>query len=157
VKKLAIVLLFVAGGCHRQVNVSSTPTSTATPTPITSGVTGGAASATDALRQFLAAIMAQDVQALANVWGTKQGSIRNTVPMDQVEKRAIYLMRCLRHDSYAVQNETPAAGGDRVMTVQLKRGTLAPSGMFTMSIGPQGRWYVSNLDTPAFNSICTAK
>ena len=117
----------------------------------------GAGSARDAVGKFLGAAQAQDVQAMVNVWGTKDGSIRNTVPMDNVEKRAIYLIRCLRHDSYSVLTETPAAGGDRVMTVQLKRGNLAPSGMFTTTIGPQGRWYVSNLDTEAFNSICSAK
>ena len=156
-KKLAIVLLIAAAGCRRQVQVTSTPTSTATTTPITSGSMGGAASAPDAVRSFLAAIVAQDVQALANVWGTKDGSIRRNVPMDEVEKRAIYLMRCLRHESYVVLHESPAAGGDRVMMIQLKRGPLAPSGLFTTTAGPQGRWYVSNLDTEAFNSICTAR
>ncbi len=156
-KKLAIVLLFVAAGCHRQVNVSSTPTSTAGTTPATSANVAGAASAQDAVRRFLAAAAAQDVQAMVNVWGTKDGSIRNTVPMDNVEKRAIYLIRCLRHESFTIQNETPAAGGDRVFMIQLKRGNLAPSGLFTTTPGPQSRWYVSNLDTEAFNSICSAR
>jgi hypothetical protein len=157
VKKLAIVLLFVVAGCRRQVVVTSAPTSTTSTTPITSGSTGGAASATDALRQFLTAAVAQDVQAMVNVWGTKQGSIRKTVPMDEVEKRAIYMMRCLRHDTYVVLNESPAAGGERAFMVQLKKATLAPSGMFTTTPGPEGRWYVSQLDLPAFSSLCTAK
>ena len=155
-KNLAIVLLLVAAGCQRQVAVSTTPTTTASP-PAVTGSVPGAASASDAVRLFLAAITAQNVQALADVWGTKDGSIRRNVPMDEVEKRAIYLMRCLRHESYVVQTESPAAGGDRVMMIQLKRGPLAPSGLFTMTEGPQGRWYVSNLDTEAFNSICTAR
>jgi hypothetical protein len=158
VKKLAIVLLFVAAACHRQVQVSSTPSSTPGTTPATSGNVAGAATARDALRMFLAAAVAQDVQAMASVWGTaKDGSVRNTQPVDQVEKRAIYMMRCLRHDSYTVQGETPAAGGERVFMVQLKRGTLAPNGLFTITPGPQGRWYVATLDLEAFNSICSAR
>jgi hypothetical protein len=156
VKKLAIVLLFVAAACHRQVQVSSTPSSTTTKA-VTSSDLAGAPSAQDALRLFLAAVVAQDVQAMANVWGTKQGSIRKTVPMDEVEKRAIYMMRCLRHDTYAVLNETPAAGGDRVFMVQLKKGSVAPSATFTTTIGPEGRFYLSQLDLPAFSSLCTAK
>ena len=94
---------------------------------------------------------------MANVWGTREGSIRQTQPVDQVEKRAIYMMRCLRHDTMSILSETPAAGGDRVFMVQLKLGNLAPSAMFTTAPGPQGRWYVSTLDLEAFNSICSAR
>ena len=100
---------------------------------------------------------AQDIQAMSDIWGSKSGPARATMDTDEMEKRLIYLMRCLRHDSYSILNEQTLAGGDRQFNVQLKRGALAPSTTFTTTTGPQGRWYLVTLEPEPLNQICTSK
>ena len=147
VHKLAIVLLLVVAGCRREVRVASAPDVNAP----------GAATAREALQKFLATAKAQDVQAMSNIWGSAAGPARTTMDQEQLEKRAIYLMRCLRHDSYMVLTETPAAGGERIFGVQLRRGTLTAVSNFTATLGPQGRWYLRDFQAEPLNPICTAK
>src|SRR5262245_3387902 len=69
VKKLAIVVLLVFTACHRKVTVTSAPTATV-------DANAGAATARDALQKFMAAGKAQDLQAMAEIWGSKSGSAR---------------------------------------------------------------------------------
>ena len=144
-RKLAIVLLLIVG-CRREVRVGTAPNPNAP----------GAPTAREAVQMFMATAKSQDIQAMSNVWGTAAGPARSTMDKEQMEMRLVYMMRCLRHDSYAIMTETPAAGGERVFAVQVKRGTLTPVANFTATPG-QGRWFVSNLDLEALNSICTAR
>ena len=105
---------------------------------------------------FMTTAKSQDLQAMSNIWGSSSGSARSTMDQAQMEMRLVYMMRCLRHDSYTIMTETPAMGGERMFAVQVKRGTLTPVANFTTTPG-QGRWYVSNVDLAALNTICTAK
>jgi hypothetical protein len=105
---------------------------------------------------FMTTARSQDIQAMSNIWGTSAGSARSTMDQQQMEMRLVYMMRCLRHDSYSIMTETPAVGGERIFAVQLKRGTLTPVANFTATPG-QGRWFVSNVDLAALNSICVAQ
>ena len=152
-KKLAIVVFLVLAGCRRQVQVTTAPTST---TPAASTATG-AATAREAVQLFLATAKSQDIQAMSGIWGTQSGPIRGTMPREQVEQRAIYIMRCLRHDSYSILDETQAKDSERVFTVQVRRGTLAPASRFIATPGPHGRWYLRDFQLEALNSICTSK
>jgi len=145
VRKLAIVLLLVVG-CRRQVNVGTAPNPNAP----------GAASAREAVQMFMTTAKSQDIQAMSNIWGSASGSARSTMDQAQMEMRLVYMMRCLRHDSYTIMTETSAVAGERLFAVQVKRGTLTPVANFTATPG-QGRWYISNVDLPALNSICIAK
>jgi hypothetical protein len=150
VKKLAVVVLLVVAGCQRKVEVGSVPS--ATP----SSNASGAATAREALNLFLASAKAQDLQAMSNIWGSSSGSARtgSTMTADQLEQREIIMMKCLRHDSFTVVGETPAAGGERVFAVELKLGTLAPRTDFTATLATDGRWYVRTLDLPRLQQIC---
>jgi hypothetical protein len=146
VKKLAIVLLLVVAGCRREVRVGSVPDVNA----------AGAATAREAVQRFLATAKAQDVQAMSNIWGSSAGPARTTMGKEELEMRIIYLMRCLRHDSYMILTETPAAGGERIFGVQLKRGTLTAVSNFT-STPAQGRWFLREFQAEPLNPICTSK
>lgn len=146
-KKLAIVLLLVLAGCGRQVIVSTAPGAEAS----------GGATPREAVDRFMASAKAQDLQAMSNVWGTSAGPARGSMPQEELEMREIYMMRCLRHDSYTVRGETPSTGGDRIFSVEIKRGTLTPVADFTATRGPQSRWYVLTVDLAKLNPICVAR
>lgn len=154
VKKLAIVALLVFAGCRRQVQVTSVPTASAA-----NANAPGAATPREAVQLFLATAKAQDLQAMSNIWGSAAGPARTSAVMSaaELEQRQIVLMRCLRHDSYAILHESPAKGGERVFTVELRKGTLTPRANFTTALGPENRWYLREFQLEALNSICTSR
>lgn len=154
-KKLAIVVLLVFAGCRRQVQVTSTPT--ATPPPNANAT--GAATAREAVQLFLATAKAQDLQAMSNIWGSAAGPARTGGVMSaaDLEQRQIVLMKCLRHDSYTILSEAPAKGGERVFSVELRKGTLMPKANFTATPGPESRWYLREFQLEALNQICSSR
>ena len=155
-RKVAIVILLVMTACKRQVVVTSAPSSQPPAANTNPNATGGA-TYRDALTRFLQAGKNQDVQAMANVWGTAKGPARTLMPAQDLEMRIIYMMRCLRHDSYTILTETPAVGDKRIFAVQLKYGPLTAVTDFTTTQGPESRFYVETLDLSKVNVICSAK
>ena len=153
-RKLAILVLVVMAGCKRQVNVTTAPAKPATTT--NANATGGSTHR-EALTWFLRAAKVQDVQAMANVWGTTRGPARTLMEPQEMEQRIIYMMRCLRHDVANIMAETPAEGAKRIFAVQLKLGTLTAVTDFTTTPGPDARFYVETLQLEKVNSICTAR
>jgi hypothetical protein len=152
-KKLAIVVLLVLSACSRKANVTST---TATEPEIAASGSG-AIGPREALQRFMAAAKAQDIQAMADIWGTKDGPARSNMSKEQLEQRIIYMMRCLRHDSFSILSESPAADGERMYSVEVRRGTLTPKANFTSTPGPKSRWYLRNVDLEPLSSICVSK
>jgi hypothetical protein len=153
VKKLAIVLLLVAAGCHRKVEVRSAPPS---PTKADLNATG-AATPKAALEQFLAAAKAQDVQAFARIWGSVEGPIIATRAREEVEQRAVILFCYLQHDSHTITRELAASGGERIVTAELKYKTVTRSADFTTTRGkPNNQWYVSQFNPEGLTEICSA-
>jgi len=147
VKKLAIVLLLVIAGCRRQVVVSTAP-----------GVnTPGGASARDAVQRFMAAAKAQDLQAFSNVWGSTAGPARTNMDKDELEQRQIILLCYLKHDSYRVLSEAPAANGERVLTLENKYQDLTRTANFFATRGPENRWYVREFDPESLRAICARR
>jgi hypothetical protein len=126
------------------------PATTASPG---SGATG-AATAREAVTAFMTAAKAEDLQALAAVWGTTDGSVRDQLSRSELEMREIYIMKCLRHDKYEVISDATAGSGGRVIAVQVTKGNLTRSTNFTVVPGPQNRWYVFNLELEKLNDIC---
>jgi hypothetical protein len=147
VKKLAIALLLVTAACHHRVNGGPT---------MPSGVTGGA-SAKEALTLFLAAAKAQDLQAMSTVWGTDKGPAVATMEQSSLEQREIILDCYLKHDSYTIFSESPAAGAERMFAVELKFKTLTRSANFYVTAGPQNRWYVRTFDLEQLRDICATR
>jgi hypothetical protein len=92
---------------------------------------------------------------MSRVWGTAKGPARDNMDRAELEKREILLQCYFTHDSYAVVGESPGAGGRRIFQVQLTRGkaTRTPA-VYTIQ-GPNGRWYVENLEMAAVRDFCT--
>jgi hypothetical protein len=140
VKKLLIVLL-LATACK-------TTTTVIPPTSV-------AASPRPALDQFLAAVRAQDLQALSNAWGDKNGPVRDSKVMtrDEAERRELILICYFKHDKFRVLGEQPAIDNERVMTVELTRGTISRTTNFFLAQGRE-RWYVRSADMEPVRDLC---
>lgn len=118
----------------------------------------GARAPRPAVDAFLAAIRAQDLQALAAVWGTADGPIRDNkrLSRSELEQRELVLIRCFKHDHYRVTSDEPAANAERVLRVTLDRGTLSRSTNFYVVRGGD-RWYVRSADMEGVRDLCAAK
>jgi hypothetical protein len=147
VRKLLIALLLIAPAC-------TTRTTTVTPVTVGAGATGPRG----ALDSFLAAIRAKDLQALGAVWGDKNGAIRDTkrISREEVEQRELLLMCYFAHDSFRVLSDAPSAGGERVMSVSLTKGTISRTTNFYLVSG-QERWYVRSADVEPVRDLCAKK
>lgn len=154
-RKLAIVFLLVMTACKRQVVVSSAPSSQ--PAAGANANAPGAATHREAVIKFFQAAKVQDVQALANVWGTSsRGAARSFMAPEELEMRVIYMMKCLRHDTYTILTETPAVGDKRSFAVQSKYRSLTAVADFTTTRGPDNRYYLEQFDPAKLNAICSA-
>lgn len=105
----------------------------------------------------MSAVKVQDLDALSLVWGTASGPARASMRREEWEMREVTIMGCLKHDSYRVQGEAPAAGGERVLTVDLKFQDLTPSTNFTTTRDSSGRWYVKSVDMDPVRQVCARK
>ncbi|MEO8620847.1 MAG: hypothetical protein ABI625_07270 [bacterium] len=152
-RKLLLAGLLLAGACKtRTIDVPVTA-----PAPVTA-VPKAAIGPRPALDAFLAAIKAQDLQALAVAWGDKTGPVRDTKAFsrEEMEQREIILLRCFRHDRTRVLGDAPAAGGERNFQVELMRGTVTRVADFLVVQGPD-RWYVRSANMDAVKDLCSAK
>jgi hypothetical protein len=143
VRKLILGLLLAATACSRSTTVQ--PSAGVSPT--------GPRPALDA---FLSAVRAQDLQAMSAAWGDKDGSVRDSgkIPRDDLERRELIMMCYLRHDRYRVLGEAQAAGGERVMQVELTKGTLSRTTNFMLVNGGE-RWFVRSADMESVKDLCT--
>jgi hypothetical protein len=156
VRKLAIVCLLVMIGCKRKVSVTTAPASQ--PTATASANAPGAPSHREAVTKFFQAAKIQDVQAMANVWGTaERGAARSFMAPEELEMRVIYMMKCTRHDSYTILSETPAVGDKRIFAVQVKYRSSTAVSDFTTTPGPDRRYYLAQFDLEKLNAICSTK
>lgn len=152
-KKLAIIALLVVSACTRTVVVNSPPTAV-------SG-RGGGATPREALQRFMTAAKNQDLQELGVTWGTVDGPIlkasESREEKDTREQREIILMCYLKHDSYRVLGEAPAKNGERVLAAEVKFQDLTRSTNFSVTRGPNDRWFVRQFDIEALRDICARK
>jgi len=123
--------------------------------PATGNATGGA-DALGAIRAFMAAAKQQDLQALGGVWGNANGPARDAISREELEKRELIMMRCLRHDRYDIAGEAPNPGGSRAMVVNLTYKDVSRSTNFVVVRGPANRWYVEKFDLDPLQGICLA-
>jgi hypothetical protein len=148
VRKLLVGLsgLLLAGAC----------TTRSTVIPASSGL--GGAGPRPALDAFLSAVRAQDLQALSNAWGDKDGPVRDSkrIGRDEVERRELLLMCFFRNDKYRVLSESPAANGERVMQVELTKGTLTRTTNFYAVQGGD-RWFIRTADVEPVRDLCQKK
>lgn len=144
-KKLLLAFVVVGAlACHTAAPPS---TSTVDNTP-------GAKTSTAAVERFFTAVHAQDLQAMSLVWGTSKGSARDNMERAQLEKREVILQCYFNYDTFRVLGESPTSEIRRMVRVELQRdGRTRTPTVYTV-LGPNGRWYVENLDIAAVKDFC---
>src|SRR5215470_5812504 len=140
-KKLivGVVVLSASVACR------STTTTTVNPTPATTSMVGSGTGAPDpasALRGFLDAAKAQNIQGISAYWGDKDGSARGRYPKTEEEQREIIMARCLRHERYEVIADAPAVGGGRTFAITLSRPGKSATTDVEVVPATDRRWYV---------------
>jgi len=151
-----IIGLALAAGCRSGSTMSATP-----PTPHSakggSNATG-APNGRDAVVQFLAAVKAQDLQALGGIWGGPDGPARDNWSMDELQKRELVMLCYLKFDSYEIVGDAPTTKGDRTYSVNMKLKDLSHTGLFTVTRAGSGRYYMQSVDNfQLFQDFCGAK
>jgi hypothetical protein len=148
---LLVGVLLLVSGCRRKVSVGSPP-----PTQPGAVLTAGAGGATarEAVEKFMLAARQGDLDAMSQIWGSPAGPARATMNRQEWEMREVVFMRCLRHDTWRVLGESPAAGGERLMNVEIKFRDLTRSTNFYAVMGPQQRWFIRMFEMDALQSIC---
>src|SRR5687768_12076064 len=122
--------------------------------PTNTGPLTGAPAPRTAVEQFLAAIRAQDLQALSIIWGTEKGPTRDLIERRELEKRELIMQCMLAHDRFRILNEGPGQAGKRVFRVELTRGPITRATNFTATQGPSERWYVESADLEPVKDLC---
>ena len=116
----------------------------------------GAATPRAAVDAMLAAVRAQDLQALGAVWGDKRGSARSvmeaesgsrnaTMDRDAYEKRVILLQCYLAHDQVRILTGPTTKVDTVAFDLELRKGQARANLTAKTLQGPESRWYVVNM------------
>lgn len=160
-----IVTLVLLGACRTTTSTITTmtagPSPAATPGPVTSAASSaaqtGAADVTGAVRGFMAAAKGSDLHALSSFWGDKEGPARDKMARDELEKRELYMIRCLRHDHYEIAGDAPALDDSRAVVLNLNFGEVSRSADMQVVRGPADRWYVKDVNLAKLQDICMSR
>jgi hypothetical protein len=123
-------------------------------TPPPGAMLTGAPAPRVAVEQFLAAVRAQDLQAMSTVWGTAKGPARDQLERTELEKREIIMQGCFDHDKFRILDEMTGEGGSKIFRVELTKGAITRMPRFTTVKGPSSRWYVEDAEMTAVRDIC---
>jgi hypothetical protein len=125
----------------------------ACPSPKPGMQQAGAKSPKAAVESFLSAVRAQDLQAMAAVWGTEKGPARDAMAPDRLEKSELIMMCYFAHDKFRIAREVTREG-KQVLTVDLSKGPLTRTTSFYAVKGPSSRWFVENADIAPVQDFC---
>ena len=141
-RKLLLIGLLLAGACTTRTVVVPESSATLGPRP--------------ALAEFLASVRAEDLQAMSGAWGDKDGAVRDNKKMSrqEMEQRELLLMCYFRHDTYRVLGDSPGQDNERVLSVELTKGTLTRTTNFYLVRGSE-RWYVRSADIEPVRDLCS--
>ena len=93
---------------------------------------------------------------MSGAWGDKDGAVRDNKKMsrEEMEQRELLLMCYFRHDKYRVVSEAPGTDGERLLSVELTKGTLRRTTNFYLVKGGS-RWFVRSADIEPVRDLCT--
>jgi hypothetical protein len=162
VKKMLLALVVLSACTHATTTTTTSAgsprTGTGSPRTTTTNANGpqmvGGANPRAAVEDFLAAVRAQDLQAMSVVFGTSRGPSRDNMDREQLDKRLIILQCYFFHDKSRILGEGPGEGGHRVFTVELTRGRLTRTPRFYTVAGPGGRWFVDDMEIAVVREFC---
>lgn len=139
--KKILMLLLAVGACSPAVR--GAPGSELT----------GAAAPRIAIEQFLNAVKAQDLQGMANYFGTTQGPARDQIERTELEKRMIIMQCFFNHDRFRFIGESVQPGRG-MFQFELTRGNRVRQTSAKTVQGPSQRWYIESLDISAVRDFC---
>jgi hypothetical protein len=149
--KRVLFLLLTAAACSG----SGGPSGGVDPTgPPTSQEDPGAANPTLAIQTFMAAIKAQNLDALAVIWGSDRGAARDIVDATQLRKRELIMECYFMFDSYVIVSDVTSSEGVHVATLQVTKGSLTRETKTQVVRGPKGRWYVASPELAPLKDLC---
>lgn len=161
--KKTLLALFLLTACSRAATTTTTTTAGpvgAAPAPASAptnpNITGGS-TPRNAVEQFLNAVRAQDIQAMAVNFGTSRGPSRDNIAREELERRLIILQCYFNHDKFRVLRDQPGDDNHRVVVVELTRGSNTRTPSFYTIAGPGGRFYVDNMEIAAVRDFCRAE
>ena len=140
-RKILVGLLVLGVGCK---SAGTTPGSATT----------GAASPRAAVETFLDAARAGDLQALAAVWGSEKGSVRESLDPAELEKRELIMICHFKTDSYKIVADNPGMRGERVLLVELRKRNLVRETNFHTVASSAQRWYVVDAEIAKVQDFC---
>ena len=93
---------------------------------------------------------------MSGAWGDRDGAVRDNKKMSraEMEQRELLLMCYFRHDKFRVVGDSPGTNGERVMSVELTKGTLTRTTNFFLVQGRE-RWYVRSADIEPVRDLCS--
>jgi hypothetical protein len=103
------------------------------------------------VERFLAAVKANDLDAMGDLWGSSRGPANTWMAADYREKALTVIRATLVYEAYAVDPSGTRPGSsarERVVRVQLRRNNCQPTVPFTTLRVGDG-WLVSNIDLAA--------
>jgi hypothetical protein len=141
VRKLLLMGLLLAGACRSRTVTIPESSASQGPRP--------------ALAEFLASVRSQDLQAMSGAWGDRDGAVRDNKKMSrsEMEQRELLLMCYFKHDSYRVLGDSPGQDAERVLSVELTKGTMRRTTNFFLTRGKE-RWYVRSADIEPVRDLC---
>lgn len=118
----------------------------------------GAGTSTEAVVAFLNAAKAQDLQAIANVWGNEESPTRDRVDRQELERRLLIITCHLRHDESRIGPAQLGEGGRTIFNVELVKGNVRATIPFTtVKNARNSRWFVEDVDLRPARPICNSE
>jgi hypothetical protein len=100
------------------------------------------------VERFLKAVNANDIQTMAHLFGTRDGSILNREKADQVQQRMFILASLLHHDDYRIEGNEIVPGhlNDAIqVNVRMWFGERQVVLPFTMVLTKKHEWLVEKI------------
>ncbi|HUF27764.1 MAG TPA: hypothetical protein VMM18_12380 [Gemmatimonadaceae bacterium] len=113
----------------------------------------GAPTPAAAVEAFLAAARAQDLDAMALMWGNSRGLVRDQIPREERERRQLVMMCYMSHDSFRILDEG-SGDTERPLRVELTRGQRRLATTFVTVRTAAGRWLVQNAELQPLTEFC---
>lgn len=148
-KTLPVLALLAACASPAPSNPGGT-----TPGPVMNSGMPGAVSPRLAVEQFLNAAHAGDLQAMSAVFGTSKGPARETMSVNDLEKREVILQCFFDSDTHRIVGEAAGADGHRIVKAELTKGKVSRQPNFFVVEGPGQRWYVDNMEIAVVRDFC---
>jgi hypothetical protein len=146
-----LVILFAAVSACTPAPPPNDPLNPTAPTESNPGANTPAL----AIKAFMDAIKAQDLDALALIWGSSEGPADQVTPKDQLRKRELIIQCYFQHDSYRIVSDHAATTKMHAVTLSVTKGSFTRETTTKVVLGPHDRWYVAEPDLQPLADLCS--